>query len=63
MEDYQVLANYIVGFEDSTVLADNSPLLDKYEDFEASSKAGTKLAYLHLNYENVEPYSKCKIRV
>lgn len=30
MEDYMVLANYIKGFEDGVVEADNSPLLDKY---------------------------------
>ena len=39
------------------------PLVDSYENFEAFSKAGKKLADLHLNYENVEPYSKCKIMV
>lgn len=30
MEDYMVLANYIQGFENGTVEADNSPLLAKY---------------------------------
>lgn len=37
------------------------PLVDTYEDFKTFSKAGKKLADLHLNYEKVEPYSKCKI--
>ncbi len=30
MEDYMVLANYVQGFENSIVAADNSPLLAKY---------------------------------
>jgi len=30
MEDYMVLANYVQGFENQTVKADNSPLLEKY---------------------------------
>ena len=30
MEDYMVLANYIAGFEETTVKAKNSPLLAKY---------------------------------
>ena len=30
MEDYMVLAHYISGFENGTVGADNSPLLEKY---------------------------------
>ena len=33
MEDYMVLANYVQGFENGTVDADNSPLLDKYTGF------------------------------
>ena len=33
MEDYMVLANYVQGFENSTVGADNSPLLKKYPGF------------------------------
>lgn len=33
MEDYMVLANYVQGFEGKTVLADNSPLLEKYPGF------------------------------
>lgn len=37
------------------------PIVDTYEDFVAFSDAGKKLADLHLNYENVKPYSKCKI--
>lgn len=39
------------------------PLVEMYNDFAAFSKAGKKLADLHLNYENIEPYSKCKIMV
>ena len=39
------------------------PVVDTYQDFEEFSKAGKKLADLHLNYENIEPYSKCKIMV
>ena len=30
MEDYMVLANYIQGFEDGVVDANNSPLADKF---------------------------------
>lgn len=33
MEDYMVLANYVQSFENKTVLASNSPLLDKYPGF------------------------------
>ena len=33
MEDYMVLANYVQGFENGTVGADNSPLLEKYPGF------------------------------
>ena len=33
MEDYMVLANYVQGFENKTVLASNSPLLEKYPGF------------------------------
>ena len=32
MEDYMVLANYVQAFENSTVEAANSPLLDKYSN-------------------------------
>ena len=32
MEDYMVLANYIQGFEDGKIEADNSPLLEKYSE-------------------------------
>lgn len=39
------------------------PIVDKYEDFVAFSNAGKKLADLHLNYESVKPYSKCKIYI
>lgn len=34
MEDYMVLANYVQAFENKTVLASNSPLLDKYPGFD-----------------------------
>jgi predicted helicase len=37
------------------------PLVDKAEDFWVFSKAGRKLADLHLNYETVNPYNKVKI--
>ncbi|MDR1049671.1 MAG: DEAD/DEAH box helicase family protein [Deltaproteobacteria bacterium] len=37
------------------------PLVDKTEDFWAFSKAGRKLADLHLNYETVDPYDKVKV--
>jgi predicted helicase len=37
------------------------PLVDKAEDFWAFSKAGRKLADLHLNYETVKPYDKVKV--
>ena len=37
------------------------PIVDTYEEFVAFSEAGKKLANLHLNYEQVKPYSKCKI--
>lgn len=33
MEDYMVLANYAQSFENKTILASNSPLLDKYPGF------------------------------
>lgn len=33
MEDYMVLANYVQGFEDGVVKADNSPLAAKYQGF------------------------------
>lgn len=33
MEDYMVLANYVQAFESKTVLASNSPLLEKYPGF------------------------------
>lgn len=39
------------------------PLVENYEDFIAFSKAGKKLADLHLNYEKVPMYAKCKIMV
>ncbi len=33
MEDYMVLSNYVKGFENGIITADNSPLLAKYPDF------------------------------
>lgn len=36
-------------------------LVDSYNDFVKFSEAGRKLANLHLNYENVNPYNKCNI--
>ena len=33
MEDYMVLANYVQAFENQTILASNSPLLQKYPGF------------------------------
>lgn len=33
MEDYMVLANYVQAFEGKTVMASNSPLLEKYPGF------------------------------
>ena len=33
MEDYMVLANYVQGFENGVILADNSPLSQKYQNF------------------------------
>lgn len=39
------------------------PLVDNYDDFNKFIEAGKKLANLHLNYEKVDPYSKCKIIV
>lgn len=39
------------------------PLVDSYNQFLAFSEAGKKLADLHLNYEKVEPYTKCRIMV
>jgi len=33
MEDYMVLANYVQGFENGIVGADNSPLMEKYPGF------------------------------
>jgi predicted helicase len=37
------------------------PLVDKTEDFWAFSKAGRKLADLHINYETAKPYDKVKV--
>lgn len=37
------------------------PLVDKTEDFWAFSKAGRKLAELHVNYEEVDPYESVKV--
>ena len=37
------------------------PLVEKADDFWSFSKAGRELADLHLNYENVEPYRKCRV--
>lgn len=37
------------------------PLIEKADDFWAFSRAGRKLAELHLNYEAVEPYRKCQV--
>lgn len=37
------------------------PLVDRAEDFQAFAKAGRELAELHLHYEEVEPYEKCKV--
>ena len=38
------------------------PLVEKVDDFWAFSKAGRKLADLHLNYETIEPYRKCIVQ-
>ena len=32
------------------------PLVERYEDFKATSDIGRRLAALHLNYEALEPY-------
>lgn len=37
------------------------PLVDDVPDFWAFSKAGRKLADLHINYEGVEPYAKAQV--
>ena len=37
------------------------PLLDDVRDFWAFSKAGRKLADLHLNYESVTPHKEVKV--
>lgn len=37
------------------------PLIDNYSEFEQFSQAGRKLAYLHLNYEEIEPYKDCEV--
>ena len=37
------------------------PLVDDVRDFWAFSKAGRKLADLHINYENVPPYTSVKV--
>lgn len=37
------------------------PLVEDVRDFWAFSKAGRKLADLHLNYESVEPYDKAQV--
>ena len=38
------------------------PLVEKADDFWMFSKAGRKLADLHLNYETIEPYRKCIVQ-
>lgn len=37
------------------------PLVEKAEDFWTFSKAGRKLAELHVNYEDVDPYENVKV--
>ncbi len=37
------------------------PLVDKLEDFWAFSEAGRKLAKLHVDYEEIEPYANVKV--
>lgn len=37
------------------------PLVEKADNFYAFSKSGRELAELHIDYEAVEPYRKCKV--
>lgn len=37
------------------------PLVERADDFWAFSRAGRKLADLHLNYETIEPYRQCRV--
>lgn len=48
MEDYMVLSNYVKGFEDGIISADNSPLLAKYPNME-------------INYGNVKGSGRIQI--
>lgn len=47
--------------EDLKKMLPRVPLVDKAEHFWGFSKAGRKLAELHLNYETVPPYHKVKV--
>lgn len=68
----EMIFNYVYGFlhsKEFKLKYENNlkkeitriPLVDTYEMFLAFSEAGKKLANLHLNYEQIKPYSKCKI--
>ena len=68
----EMIFNYVYGFlhsKEFKLKYENNlkkeitriPLVDTYEMFWAFSEAGKKLANLHLNYEQIKPYSKCKI--
>jgi len=39
------------------------PIVERVEDFMDFYQAGKKLADLHLNYENVEPYAGCNVYI
>ncbi len=52
MEDYMVLANYVKGFENSIVKADNSPLLEKYPNFKVNygtTDGSGRISYVDVN--------------
>ena len=55
MEDYMVLANYVKGFEDGIIKADNSPLRTKYPNFILDYGTVNGSGRIVLNSEEVPP--------
>lgn len=54
MRGYMVLANYVQAFEDSTVKASNSPLLEKYPSFGidyGSSEGSGRIVFVEGNHD------------
>lgn len=54
--------DYRIAFEsDLKKCLPRIPIVESYDTFRKFSDAGRKLSIIHLNYEKVEPYSKCNI--